>query len=128
MVIPGIIELADTEVWAIIAALVMMAVDIVSGFAGACVRGEVSSTKMREGLGHKAMLVIVIFVAILLQIFTLHIGDMGWSFPLITPACIYIVVMELASVLENVCAAYPELRDTPLIKLFDRTGDKDESD
>lgn len=128
MVIPGIIELADTEVWAIIAALVMMAVDIVSGFAGACVRGEVSSTKMREGLGHKAMLVIVIFVAILLQIFTLHIGDMGWSFPLIAPACVYIVVMELASVLENVCSAYPALRDTPLIKLFDRTGDKDESD
>lgn len=128
MVVPGIIELSEAEVWAIIAALVMMAVDIVSGFAGAVVRGEVSSTKMREGLGHKAMLVIVIFVAILLQIFTLHIGDMGWSFPLITPACIYIVVMELASVLENVCSAYPELRDTPLIKLFDRTGDKDESD
>ena len=128
MVVPGIIELSEAEVWAIIAALVMMAVDIVSGFAGAVVRGEVSSTKMREGLGHKAMLIIVIFVAILLQIFTLHIGDMGWSFPLITPACIYIVVMELASVLENVCSAYPELRDTPLIRLFERGADKDGAD
>ena len=123
MQIPGVIEFTDPELWAVAAALVMMLMDIVSGFAGALVRGAVSSSKMREGIGHKALLIIVIVMAVLVQTFTLHIGDMGWSVPLIVPCCVYIIVMELSSVLENVCEAYPALRDTPLMRLFDRATD-----
>lgn len=123
--IPGVIELSEPEVWAILAALIMMLMDILSGFIGAVIRNDVQSVKMREGLGHKAMLVLVVFMAVLIQVFSLHIGDMGWSVPLILPCCVYIIVMELASVLENVCDAYPALRDTPLMKLFDRKADTD---
>lgn len=123
--IPGVIELSEPEVWAILAALIMMLMDILSGFVGAVIRNDVQSVKMREGLGHKAMLVLVVFMAVLIQVFSLHIGDMGWSVPLILPCCVYIIVMELASVLENVCDAYPALRDTPLMKLFDRKADTD---
>lgn len=125
IVIPGVIELTEPEMWAIFAALIMMLMDIISGFVGAVIRNDVQSVKMREGLGHKALLVIVIFMAVLIQIFSLHIGDMGWSVPLILPCCVYIIVMELASVLENVCDAYPALRDTPLMKLFDRKTESD---
>ena len=46
MMIPGVIEITEVELWAIGAALVMMLFDIVSGFVGAVVRGDVSSTKM----------------------------------------------------------------------------------
>lgn len=120
MAIPGVIEFSEPELWAIGAALVMMLMDILSGFVGAVVRGDVSSTKMREGIGHKALLVIVIIAAVLVQTFTLHIGDMGWSFPLIVPCCVYIIVMELTSVLENVCEAYPTLNNTALMRLFER--------
>lgn len=120
MAIPGVIEFSEPELWAIGAALVMMLMDILSGFVGAVVRGDVSSTKMREGIGHKALLVIVIIAAVLVQTFTLHIGDMGWSFPLIVPCCVYIIVMELTSVLENVCEAYPALNNTALMRLFER--------
>lgn len=120
MAIPGVIEFSEPELWAIGAALVMMLMDILSGFVGAVVRGDVSSTKMREGIGHKALLVIVIIAAVLVQTFTLHIGDMGWSFPLIVPCCVYIIVMELTSVLENVCEAYPALNSTALMRLFER--------
>lgn len=123
--IPGVIELSEPEVWAILAALIMMLMDILSGFIGAVIRNDVQSVKMREGLGHKAMLVLVVFMAVLIQVFSLHIGDMGWSVPLILPCCVYIIVMELASVLENVCDAYPALRDTPLMKLFDRKTESD---
>ena len=123
MLIPGVIEITEVELWAIAAALVMMLFDIVSGFVGAVVRGDVSSTKMREGIGHKAMLVLLVVLAIFVQTFTLHIGDMGWTVPLITPVCVYIVVMEVASVTENVVDAYPALKDTPLVKLFERLTD-----
>ena len=129
MMIPGVIEITEVELWAIAAALVMMLFDIVSGFVAALVRGNVSSTKMREGIGHKAMLILLVVLAIFVQTFTLHIGDMGWTIPLITPVCVYIIVMEVASVVENVIQAYPALRDTPLVKLFERaTGHEDDPD
>lgn len=123
VVIPGVIELAEPEVWSMGAALVMMILDVMSGFGAALIRGEVSSTKMREGLGHKAMLVLMVAVAIVLQAATLHIGDMGWSFPLIVPCCVYIIVMELSSIMENASGAYPALAGTPLMRLFERVGD-----
>lgn len=123
VVIPGVIELAEPEVWSMGAALAMMTLDVVSGFGAALIRGEVSSTKMREGLGHKAILVLMVAVAIVLQAATLHIGDMGWSFPLIVPCCVYIIVMELSSILENASSSYPALAGTPLMRLFERVGD-----
>lgn len=126
VVIPGVIEFTEPELWAVIAACVMMAMDIVTGFAGAVVTGTISSTKMREGIGHKAMLVMLVVLAVLVQTFSLHIGDMGWSIPLIVPVCVYIVVMEVASVVENCVAAYPDLKDTPLVRLFDRAVDPDD--
>ena len=128
MLIPGVIEITEVELWAIGAALVMMLFDIVSGFVGAVVRGDVSSTKMREGIGHKAMLILLVVLAIFVQTFTLHIGDMGWTVPLITPVCVYIIVMEVASVTENVVDAYPALKDTPLVKLFERLTDNEGED
>lgn len=118
--IPGFIEFTEPEIWAVMGAFLMMVLDVVSGFAGALVQGKVSSTKMREGLGHKAMLVLLIVLAVFVQALSLHIGDMGWSVPLILPVCVYIVVMEVASVVENVTDAYPSLKDSPIVKLFDR--------
>ena len=86
--IPGVIEFTEPEIWAVMAAMVMMVMDIITGFAGAVVTGSVSSTKMREGIGHKAMLVMLVVLAILVQTFSLHIGDLGWSIPMILPVCV----------------------------------------
>lgn len=125
LTIPGVIEFTEPELWAVIAACAMMAMDVVTGFTGAVVTKTVSSTKMREGIGHKAMLVLLIVLAVLVQTFSLHIGDMGWSIPLIVPVCVYIVVMEVASVVENCVTAYPDLKDSPLVRLFERTASAD---
>ena len=122
LAIPGVIEFTEPEMWAVIAACVMMAMDVVTGFTGAVVTKTVSSTKMREGIGHKAMLMLLIVLAVLVQTFSLHIGDMGWSIPLIVPVCVYIVVMEVASVVENCVTAYPDLKDSPLVRLFERAS------
>ena len=126
VMIPGVIEFTEPELWAVAAALIMMVMDIITGFAGAVVTGTISSTKMREGIGHKAMLVMLVVLAVLVQTFSLHIGDMGWTIPLIVPVCVYIVVMEVASVVENCVSAYPDLKDTPLVRLFDRAVDPDD--
>lgn len=120
VIIPGVIEFTEPELWSIAAALAMMVMDIVTGFAGAIVTHSVSSKKMREGIGHKVMLILTIMLAVLVQIFSTHIGDLGIVVPLILPVCIYIIVMEITSVIENITTAYPELKDTPLVKLFNQ--------
>ena len=40
----------------------------------------------------------------------------------------FIIVMEVASILENLCRAYPELRDTKLMRIFEneKTQEKGE--
>ena len=84
-------QLSEAQAWAIAIACAFMVMDILTGFIGAVINGNVSSAKMRVGLGHKILL-----------------------------CCI--IIMEVASILENVCAAYPELRDTPLMRIFDHDG------
>ena len=95
-----------------------MLMDFVTGFVGAVVRGDVSSSKMREGLGHKALLLCVIVLAVIVEAGAQHVAGLGFGGVTVTVVCAYIAVMEVASCLENVCAAYPELRDTPLMRVF----------
>lgn len=119
------IVLSEPEVWAIIAVAVFILLDIVAGLVGALVQHNFQSSKMREGLGHKAMLILVVLLAVLVQGFTGHVAELGFPVPLIIPACVYIVLMEVASVLETVADTYPALADTPLFRLFDKKEDND---
>lgn len=124
---PFFIEFTEPELWFIAMALVLSVMDVLTGFIGAAVRGQISSTKMREGLGHKMVLVLMIAMAVLLQGFTTHIGDTGWNVPLIMPVCGYISVMEVASIIENAKKAYPQIADSPLLKIFENSRDDGES-
>ena len=114
----GFIHFDDAQVWAIGLACVLMLMDFVTGFVGAVVRGDVSSSKMREGLGHKALLLCVIALAVIVEAGAQHVAGLGFGGVTVTVVCAYIAVMEVASCMENVCAAYPELRDTPLMRVF----------
>lgn len=112
------LTIGEPQLWAIGLACVMMLMDFVTGFIGAVVRGTVSSSKMREGLGHKALLLCVIVLAVIVEAGAQHVAGLGFGGVTVTVVCAYIIVMEVASCLENVCAAYPELRDTPLMRVF----------
>lgn len=114
----GLIQFSEAQAWAIGLACVLMLMDFVTGFVGAVVRGDVSSSKMREGLGHKALLLCVIALAVIVEAGAQHVAGLGFGGVTVTVVCAYIAVMEVASCLENVCAAYPELRDTPLMRVF----------
>ena len=117
------ITFTEAECWAIVAAASLMAFDVATGLISALVRHAFSSTKMREGLGHKALLVLVVALSFVVQGFSWHIVELCFTVPLILPACVYIVLMEVASVLENIALAYPELAETPLFKLFSHDSD-----
>ena len=112
------IALTEAQAWAVGLACAMMLMDVLTGFIGAVVNGTVSSSKMREGLGHKALLLCVIALSVIIEVGAQHVVGLGLGGVTVTVVCAYIVVMELASCMENVCGAYPELRDTPLMRLF----------
>lgn len=110
--------MSETYVYAVGAALCMMLLDIVSGLAAAAKNGEISSTKMREGLYHKASLVLVIACAGSIEFFMSHVPELGFTAPLLVPACVLIVAMEVVSVMENATKLNPELAGSKLLQLF----------
>lgn len=110
--------ITEANTWSIGLAMGFMLMDNLTGLIGSIITHSFSSSKMREGLGHKVLLLCVIAMSVMLEIGGEHIEGLGFTSVTVPVVCVYIIVMEVGSVLENVCAAYPELRDTPLFMLF----------
>ena len=109
-------QLTESQSWSIVMACLMMLADIAVGFVGAAVRHDISSTKMREGIGHKVMVLVLIAVAYLLGVGLGHVSGIEAEIPSTEVVCWYVVVMELTSILENVSLAWPEFADTRLFR------------
>lgn len=120
-----VIFLTDAQSWGIALACVMMVADVMVGFIVAIINEELSSIKMRKGLLHKALMLVLIFVCLAIEIGISHTVALPYDVPTCEVVCGYIVVMELVSILENIANGYPELKDSVLFKLFN-LGDKDE--
>lgn len=110
--------ITEVNEWSIGLAVGFMLMDILTGFIGSIITHTFSSSKMREGLGHKVLLLCIIAMAVMLEIGGEHIEGLGFTAVTVPVVCVYIIVMEVGSVLENACSAYPELKDTPLFLLF----------
>jgi len=104
--------------WAIIACVCLMMFDVISGFVAAVKKREVSSTKMREGLFHKCSLVMCIVLAWCIEMFVMHVPNLGFSVPLVIPVCVLIFSMEVVSILENIVKINPDLENEEIVKLF----------
>lgn len=115
---PPVIFLTDAQSWGIALACVMMVADMVVGFIVAIINEELSSNKMRKGLLHKVLMLVLIFVCLAIEISISHTVALPYDVPTCEVVCGYIVVMELMSVLENIANGYPELKDSALFKLF----------
>lgn len=80
--------------WVFIAPLVLMALDIITGYYNAWKNNETSSSKMRDGLGKKCAELCYIIVGVLLK-FAIGV-DMA-MYGLV----IYVCFMEIISLAEN---------------------------
>nr|DAH03704.1 MAG TPA: holin [Bacteriophage sp.] len=121
--------LTEAQSWGIALACVMMAADMVVGFIVAAINKELSSTKMRNGLLHKVLMLILIFACLAIEIGISHTVALPYDVPTCEVVCSYIVIMELISVLENIAKGYPEMKDSALFRLFnlgDKSDGKDE--
>lgn len=82
------------EWWAIVLPCVLMVLDIITGYTSAKIKKEVSSTKMRKGLGNKLAELVYIVAGVCIS-YAFNIKPLEYFISL------YIVYMEIVSIIEN---------------------------
>jgi len=92
-------------------------IDILSGLLKSLKMKTWSSTTMREGLFHKMGFVIIIALAVLCDYGQRYLG-IGFVIPITKAVCVYVIVTEIGSVVENVSAINPTLVDARIKAFF----------
>lgn len=102
----------------IVAILVFIALDCLTGLTKAFATNSFSSTKVKTGLFHKAGILMVMVLALVIDTFMSFIPDLPFTSPVTGGVCMLIVVMEVMSCLENIVQINPNLKDSKLIQLL----------
>ena len=92
----------SSVMWQIATPLIFSISDIITGYIQALINKNVDSQKMRVGLLHKVLILIIIVLSFTIQ-FAFNIKYVA-SF-----VCIYVTLMEIVSILENLKKANIEL-------------------
>lgn len=82
--------------------------DLVTGLIKAFKLKEYTSTIMREGLYHKVGSILVVCFGVLVDKAQLFL-DLGIEVPIASSICIYIILMEIGSIIENICKINPDI-------------------
>lgn len=83
-----------SQIWLVILPLMLMVIDIITGYYNAWEKDEISSQKMRDGIGKKIAEICYIVIGI---VFGMAFGIKAIPYFI----SIYIIYMELMSVAEN---------------------------
>ena len=92
----------------VIAVFIMILADVISGFLKALKHGEIKSSVMKDGLISKGGEAFVVFFALIVDRFSPLI-NVNLGLPVLQVISVYICIMELASVIENIGAINPAL-------------------
>lgn len=82
--------------------------DFLSGLIKAFKEKNYCSSIMREGLFHKCGSILCVVFGTLVDYAQVYV-DIGVNVPVTTGVCGYIILMEIGSIIENVCAINPEI-------------------
>lgn len=82
--------------------------DVVTGLIKAGYNGNYNSAIMRQGGFHKSMEVMAMAVAYFVEQAIVYI-NIGVDVPAVPAVTVYICIMELISILENICAVNPQM-------------------
>lgn len=100
-------------------------IDYITGVVYAIMHGELSSERMRQGLGHKFAYLAIICVALIVEYSSDYI-NLGIELPVFMPVCAGICLIEVTSIMENCAKINPELSKSNILNIF--KVDKKESD
>ncbi len=95
----------------------LILIDYVTGVVNAIMHGELSSERMRQGLGHKFTYLVVICVALIIEYGSDYI-NLGIDLPVFIPACTGICLIEITSIMENCVKINPELSGSNILDIF----------
>lgn len=93
--------------------------DCITGIVKAVKNKSFSSTTMREGLFHKLGSILAIVLGLLAD-YAQSIIDLGFTLPITIPLCVYIVTMEIGSIIENISAINPSILPNRLMQFFSK--------
>lgn len=104
-----------------------IALDFLTGLIKAFKEKTYTSSVMREGLFHKCGSIICVIFGVLVD-YAQTLIDIGVNVPVALAICAYIILMEIGSIIENVCAINPRIMPNKLkkyfLKLSDERGEK----
>lgn len=108
------------DVVPLIVVSVFILLDIISGVIKGASHHDLSSSIMRQGLWHKMGTIMLELLAAGASVAILYWGVLPTEFAAVyQTVSVYVVLMEVVSILENISEINPELK---LIKLFDMFG------
>lgn len=82
--------------------------DLASGGVSACAKHEWKSSEMRKGLYHKFGSIMLVVLSYLIDYAQRYV-DLGFHVPIASGVCVYIILMELGSIVENIGKINPDL-------------------
>ena len=93
--------------------------DLITGLIKAFKEKNYDSSVMREGLFHKCGSVLCVVFGVLVDYTQVYL-DLGVTLPVAVSICGYVVLMEIGSIVENVCAINPEILPDKLKQYFSK--------
>lgn len=95
--------------------------DMITGLIKAFKEKAYTSSVMREGLFHKCGSILCVAFGALVD-YAQSIVDLGVTVPVAVPMCVYIILMEIGSVIENLCAINPGIMPDKFKQFFSKLG------
>lgn len=103
--------------WQIATPIIFSIADIITGFIQAVINNDVRSRKMREGLLHKILIIIILLLS--------FVASATFNLSMISKfVCVYIIIMETISIFENLAKAGIDFKE--LKKIFFIGGKNEE--
>lgn len=121
----------NIDISLLLVVLALILGDVIVGLVKAFALGNFSSSKMREGLWHKAGSVLLLLLAAGVTIACQYVQIFPEEFAVIyVPICAYLAIMEIGSILENIVEINPNLDRFKIFQIFgnNNNNNKDEGD
>lgn len=111
----------EEETWVSVAVLIFIIIDYITGVINAAIKKSISSRKMREGLGHKATYIILLSVCYIIDTMQINtsLNLPTKLFPIVSYG---ILLIELTSIIENICEINPELKQANFMYIFEKNN------
>lgn len=111
----------EEETWLSVAVLIFIIIDYITGVINAAIKKSISSRKMREGLGHKATYIILLSVCYTIDTIQLN-TELNLPTKLFPIVSCGILLIELTSIIENICEINPELKQANFMYIFEKNN------